>query len=348
MKFLIAGLGSIGQRHVRNLRSVLGGEAELSAFRARGGALVINEGMTTLESTSPEAHYGLRSYTDLDRALEEKPDGVFVCTPTALHLEVARKAVARGCAVFMEKPLSDRLDGLSELEEEIARKKTPVLVGYQLRFHPAMKRLKQLISEGALGPILSARIEFGEYLPGMHPYEDYRIGYAARKDLGGGVILCIIHELDALLHLFGDAQRVCAFGGKMSGLEIDVEDVAEILVETNLDGRRIPVSVHLDFIQRPPRRKYRIVGEKAVVEWDYFSNFLRIIDAETRQASEIGFPGFERNQMFIDETKHFIACVQGKETPVANFGDGVRSLRLALAAKESIRTGQVVNPSHVG
>lgn len=343
MKFLIAGLGSIGQRHVRNLRAALGNDAEIIAYRSRGLPLVLSEKMTTVPGAEPESHYGIKSFTDLEQALDMKPDAVFICNPTRFHIPVALAAAKRGCALFIEKPLSDSREGLEELRREVATRKLTVLVGYQLRFHPAFKKLKELIENGSLGKIISAHMEFGEYLPDMHPYEDYRGEYAARKDLGGGVVLCFIHEIDALIHLFGEAKRIFALGGKRSALEMDAEDTADILIEAGLNEVKIPVNVHLDFVQRPPRRRYRIIGESASVEWDYFTNKILIMTTSDRKVEEISFSGFERNQMFTDELQHFLACIDGREQPEVSFESGMKSLEVALLIKESMSSGKVIN-----
>ena len=88
-------------------------------------------------------------------------------------------------------------------------------------------------------------------MPGWHPYEDYRALYAARADLGGGVVLSQIHEFDYLYALFGLPRRLFAIGGHLSHLEIDVEDVASTLMEFNVDGHILPVHLQQDYLQRP-------------------------------------------------------------------------------------------------
>ena len=89
--------------------------------------------------------------------------------------------------------------------------------------------------EGRLGRLLAARVHFGEYLPAWHPWEDYRQGYAARADLGGGVLLTQCHSLDYLPWLVGEVESVWGFVGKLSDLEVDVDDTAEIGLR--FDGR---------------------------------------------------------------------------------------------------------------
>jgi predicted dehydrogenase len=169
--------------------------------------------------------------------------------------------------------------------------------------------------------------------------------YASRADLGGGVILSQIHELDYVYWLFGMPKRVFALGGHLTRLEVDVEDTASILLECSVDGRAIPVHVHQDYIQRPPSRTCEIVGDAGKILIDLRLLTLMAYDGEGNLIESSENPGFERNQLFLDEMTHFLACVEGRESPRVSIRDGARSLAIALAAKESIATGQVVDLS---
>jgi predicted dehydrogenase len=345
MKALIAGLGGIGQRHVRNLRTLLGGEVEILAYRIRKLDRVLTEEFEIEEGIPVEDKYNIEVYADLDRALEQKPHAVLVCNPTSLHLPVALAAARAGCHLFIEKPLSHNYDDVEELISLVERQRLIALVGYQMRFHPALMRLRSLLCRKSIGRVLAVNVEVGEYLPGWHPYEDYRAMYASRSDFGGGAILSQIHELDYLYWLFGVPSRVFAMGGHLSSLEIDVEDVAAISMEFNVDGRNLPVHVHQDYLQRPPSRTCRVIGDAGKIIVDFNVPSLQVFDVQGQLSESRGFDGFKRNQMFLDETKHFLACIAGKEEPVVNLRAGAQSLRMALAAKESLQTGKAVELS---
>ena len=120
----------------------------------------------------------------------------------------------------------------------------------------------------------------GEYLPAMHPYEDYRDLNYSRRDQGGGVILMQIHDLDMVYALFGLPRRAFALGGRRSSLEIDVEDTVAMLLDC--DG--VPVQVSQDFVRRPPVRRYEVIGERAVTVWDVGRGTLTI---QSPDASEL-------------------------------------------------------------
>jgi predicted dehydrogenase len=215
------------------------------------------------------------------------------------------------------------------------------LVGFQLRFHPCLRFGQELIEKKAIGSLLAIRMEVGEYLPGWHTFEDYRQSYASRRELGGGVILSQIHELDLVYWLFGMPRRVFALGGHWSSLEIDVEDTASILLECQYAGRPLPVHVQQDYVQRPPRRTYQIVGDQGMILIDLHGLEVRIIRNGMGEAVR-HFEGFQRNQLFVDELRHFLACLRGVEKPVVSVQDGAQSLRIALGAHQSIETGKVI------
>ena len=345
MRFLVVGLGGIGQRHVRNLRTLLGPDAEILAYRVRRDSPTLTDSLGIESGGSVEDKYDLTVFADLDTALGEGPDAVLICNPSSLHMPVALKAARAGRALFIEKPISNTTEGTDELIDLVESQRLVGLVGYQMRFHPSLQRAHALLEAGAIGRVVAVRIEVGEYLPGWHTYEDYRQMYASRADLGGGVILSQIHELDYVYWLFGMPTRVFAVGGHLTRLEVDVEDTASILLECSVDGRAIPVHVHQDYIQRPPSRTCEVIGDAGKILVDLRQLTLTAFDADGSITESSSNPGFERNQLFLEEMTHFLACLEGRETPRVSVRDGARSLAIALGAKQSIETGQVVDLS---
>jgi len=327
MKILIVGLGGIGQRHARNLRAILGDSLELLAWRVRRLGHVITPTLQSDSSRNVEHEYNIRVFDDLGRALAEKPDAAFICNPTSLHVSTALACTEAGCHLFLEKPVSHSLAGLRELLHTVESRQLIALVGYQLRFHPSLRALSETLAARSIGRVLAVRATVGEYLPGWHAYEDYRNMYAASARLGGGVILSQIHEFDYLYSLFGLPRTVYSLGGHWSNLEIDVEDNASTLMEFLVEDK--PVAVHLqqDYLRRPPIRQCELIGDQGAFVADFAA------------------PGFDRNQLFLDQTKHFLACLAGRESPLVDLRAGMQSLRMALAAKESIASGKPVTLS---
>ena len=341
MRILLAGLGSAGQRHARNLRALLGSSVELLAYRVRRLPHVITPDLR-IDSGDVEARYSIRTFTDFDEALGAKPDVVFVTNPTSLHLPVALAAARAGCHLFIEKPLSDTLTRVDELIDEIERRELVCAVGYQWRFHPAFALVRCRLQARAIGTLLAARLQFGEYLPGWHPYEDYRQMYASRRALGGGVVLAQIHDLDIAYAFFGRPLRIAAVGGHLTTLEVDVEDVASILMACGEGDHAFPVHLHQDYIRRPATRTCEIMGEAGTIGLDLQSGRVDVADADGCRVETHEF-GHDRNQLFIDEVQHFLACVRGEADPVVGVREAAVSLRMARAVLDSMSLGRMVD-----
>jgi len=341
-KALFVGLGSIGQRHLRNLRKLLGDSIDIMAYRASRSVPLLDENRCVVEGESVSDRYNVREFDDYDKALSEKPDMVFVTNPSSMHIETALKAAEAGCHLLIEKPLGNNAEGLEKLIECVERNNLIVLVAYQLRFHPGLKKVEDWLKEKRIGKLISAQLIHGENLTGFHPYEDYRISYASRKDLGGGVVLSQIHEFDYALRLFGKPRRIFALGGKSSQLEIDVEDNASALMECEVDGSVLPVSLSLDFIQKPPHRTCVIIGEKGRIVCELHDSKTVLLEtAEPEKCESFSFSELDKNRLFLDELTHFMDAIEGKAKPVVDLKSGSDSMQMALATLESIKTGEV-------
>jgi predicted dehydrogenase len=324
MKWLIVGLGSIGRRHLNNLAAL--GENEIMLFR-------------THRSTLPDDE--LAAYpveTSLEAALAHQPDAVIIANPTALRLDVAIPAAQAGCHLLLEKPVAAKLDErVNVLKRSVDQARVATLVGFQFRFHPVLEKLKASLAAGIIGQPLTFRAHWGEYLPGWHPWEDYRQSYAARSDLGGGVVNTLCHPLDYVRWLFGEVHSLYALTGQVSDLAVDVEDIAEITLtfESGVVG-----SVHLDYFQQPPAHWLEINGTQGYIRWDSETGIARIYITHEGRWESIEPPvGFERNALFLAEIQHFQAVINGEASSRCSLEDGIKSLVLTTAVHESARMG---------
>lgn len=342
MRILFCGLGGIGQRHLRNLKQLLGDELEVHAYRVRGQRIKLRDNLSVDEGADLERDYGVQVHHDLGQALAQRPAAAFICNPNALHVPVALECVRAGVPVFMEKPLASDLEGIDALLDEVTQRRLLFHVGYNFRFHPGLQRLKALVQSGFFGRVLSVRSEIGEYLPNWHRYEDYRQMYAARADQGGGVILSQIHEMDLIYWFFGLPRSIVTHGGHLSHLEIDVEDTASSLMRCEGTHGSFPILLHQDYLQRPPVRRFKIVGDAGYAEIDLLANRLQVFGAEGDLFEQDNFSGFARNDMFMAQAQHFLDCLRGKASPAVTLHDGLQSLRLALAALRSLKEGREV------
>lgn len=326
MKFLIAGLGSIGRRHLRNLVEL--GEEDILLYRTH---------QATLSDADLDAYPAV---TDLQEAIEQKPDAVIISNPTALHVGVAIPCAKAGCALFLEKPLSTSMEGLHELNRSLQATGKPALVGFQFRFHPAFQQIARWIRDGVIGRVISSNVYWGEYLPDWHPWEDYRLSYSARKELGGGVVLTLCHPIDYLRWLLGEVCEISAFVGKISDLELEVEDAAEI---TMRHASGALSHIHLDYYTRPKIHTLEISGSNGAIVWDEASNETRYFsDAEKRWIAFRPSQDFERNDLFLAEMRHFLAVLKNQEEPQCLFSDGIRVQEIIMSAYQSSEHKQSV------
>jgi predicted dehydrogenase len=326
MKFIIVGLGSIGRRHLRNLVAL--GERDITLLRSH-------------RSTLPDEELaGFPVETDLRRALDLKPDAVIIANPTSLHLDVAIPASEAGCHILLEKPISHSFERVNELEEALQRGGGKILVGFQFRYHPMLQKTASLLAERAIGRVLSFRAQYNEYLPACHPWEDYRQGYAARADLGGGAILTFCHPLDYLRWLLGEVESLWAFVDRLSDLELSAEDTAEIGLRFTSGAIG---SVHLGYNQQPPAHWLEIVGTQGTLHWDNADGILHVYREAHETWEDIAPPDvFDRNTMFLNEMMHFLSVVRGETSPLCTLDDGKRTLQLAMDAQSSSEQGQMI------
>src|SRR5207237_1658210 len=176
----IIGLGGVGQRHVRNLRALLGNDVELLAYRVRRLSHIVTPTLDVDRIRDVETEYDIHVFARLEEALARRPAVAFICNPTSLHVQTALMCARAGCDLFIEKPISNDFAGVPELLQDVQRLGRIVMVGYQLRFHPCFVALQRLLREGDIGSPFSVRAVVGEYLPGWHRYQHYRSMYAAR------------------------------------------------------------------------------------------------------------------------------------------------------------------------
>ncbi|HUV14931.1 MAG TPA: Gfo/Idh/MocA family oxidoreductase [Pelolinea sp.] len=325
MKFLIAGLGSIGRRHLRNLVEL--GESDILLYR-------------THQSTLPDDD--LNQFiveTDLYKALEQKPDAVIISNPTVFHMDIAIPAAKAGCGLFVEKPLAHHTDDLFPLEDILNTKKNRFFSAFQFRFNPGLRKVKEILDSRMAGRPYSFNACWGEYFPDWHPWEDYRSSYAARKDLGGGVVLTLCHPLDYLRWMFGDPVELYAVTGNASDLELEVEDFADVLIQF---GEGVSGSLHLDYYRRDKKQDLEIVCADGTIYWEYSSSIVTVIFKDGERKVFPAPEGYERNTMFLDEMAHFLEILKGSGSPVCTYEDGKRAMEFAWGIIHSGRYQQRV------
>lgn len=323
---LIVGLGSIGQRHARNLARL--GTKQLLAVRSGHGTRPI------------PADLPIETFGCYEDALARRPDIGIVCTPTSLHVGAADTMIAAGLDVLVEKPISHSIEGVDHLIERASDSSRLLGVAYPLRFHPLVQTARQWLADDRLGPVRYARASVSQYPPSWMPGRDYRESYAVREALGGGCVRTFIHEIDLLYYLFGMPTSVIATTGHVSSLDTDAEDVAEIA----LTYRGMIGSVHIDYVQRSALRSrfLQLVGERASLWLDLHQHTLQLYEAPHRR-DETRLDGFDFNTLHMNEVADFISCAETRSPVNADGRAALSGLQCAVAALESAKSGRRVD-----
>jgi predicted dehydrogenase len=313
MKALVAGLGSIGTRHARNLRAL-------------GVETVMGYDPDAARRQVFDAEFGGKSFADLSVALAEPSDLAVIASPNRFHVEQALAAARAGRHLLIEKPLSHNMDGVRELIDEVGKRGLFCHVGSNWKFHPAFQRMKALLADGAVGRLTGAQIIAGLWLPDWHPLEDYRRMYAARRDLGGGVIRDT-HELDYLTWLMGPARCLTGLARRSGVLDIETEDVAVAAIELESG---VLVSLLTDYIQRDYRRRYLMSGDGGTVEWDFQSARVDHFDAARKTTKSFDCAVADINEMYVEQSRHVLAGIAGGLPPVTPLSHALHVLELQI------------------
>jgi len=323
---LIVGGGSIGKRHLRNL-------------------LALGEKDITVIETNPERakeieqEFAVPTVPNIMTAFATRGFQIaFVCSPSRFHVEQAIFCAEHGCDLFIEKPLSHILDHVAELLAVVRKKNLITMVGSNWKFYPLFQKLKELLDGGAIGNILSARCQFGQYLPDWHPWEEHRQGYSANKELGGGILLDS-HEFDYLTWFLGPVKTLACFADRVGDVTVDTEDVAEVMLKFASGAMG---EIHLDYLQRFYQRNYEFFGASGTIKWDV--NEKRVV-LQTKDKEAQVFPlaeSYDLNTMYVEEVKHFLQCVKDRKETLTPVEVGAEVLRLICAAKESAEKGIVM------
>lgn len=323
LRVLVIGCGSIGRRHIGNLIVLNAGE--ILAFDVRSD-----------RRDEIEGQFGVKVLDRLEDAWDRRPDAALITVPTPLHVPMALQAAEHGCHLLIEKPLSDRLDGVDRLLDVVSRERLVTLVGCNMRFHPGPARVKQLIDGGDIGRVIAARIQTGSYLPDWRPGTDYRKSYSAFAEHGGGAILDCIHEIDLALWYFGPGQLVAAACLAAESLGLEVEGLAEILIRHESG---VLSSVHLNFVQRDYRRSCQIIGTDGTLYWDFEDARVRCSRPRDGWRVFDQPTGWDTNQMYLDELAYFLRCMYDGADTFSSVRHGIAALQIALAAKGDEREG---------
>lgn len=315
-RILVLGCGSIGRRHLNNLRVLWDGQL-----------LAYDPHFERLQKVAQET--GAVACSSIEEGLDQKPQAVLICTPPHLHLALARQALEAGAHLFIEKPISHTVEGVTELLEAARLRSRIVQVGYHLRFHPALWQLKEWIRQGCIGRVLAVWAEFGQYLPDWRPNDNYEENYITRAATGGGILLDASHEIDYLRWIFGEIDGVTAMMDHVSSLKMETEDLA--ILWLRFAGGAVG-TLHLDCIQRGYTRRCKVIGEEGTLLWDY-SEGLRLLRAGAKEWEIV--PIYEEpNAIYQKELAAFLSSLRQETPPAVSGEEALRVLEVIAVCRQ--------------
>jgi len=316
MKVLFIGLGSIGTRHYNCLKKIKDKyNLEFISFK------------TNMNKDNIQNHEDIKYFYNIEEALMEKPNCAIVSNPTSRHIESAIKCAQNDIHLFIEKPLSNSLENIEKLTTLVEKKKLITLMGCNLRYHPGLIELKNIIQISQFGKVYDFDIAVGSYLPQWRPWQDYSNSYSARKELGGGVVLDLIHEIDYSYWLFGEFGKFKSYVEKVSNLNIETEDIAKIIIRTKNHSLG---TISLNYYRRIPQRRISVNFEEASVILDMVSNKLTIESSNTTvKAYEV-----DRDYTYEIQMKAFIDNIIQTKQPENSIFEGLKVLKYAINIKQ--------------
>lgn len=325
-RILIVGLGSIGKRH-KELVHQLFPNAEVEVLRLRDKTQILDSDIEFL--------------TTIQDAKEFSPDIAVLCTPSTSHVSLGLDLAKSGAHLLVEKPISQSSEGVLELLEECASKNVVLMVGYNLRYLKSLQEFRRHVSEGLIGNTLSVRCEVGQYLPNWRPKMDYRKSVSAKRELGGGVLLELSHEIDYLRWIFGEVDWVRATLLRQSELEIDVEDTVHLTLgfEKSTSGKHLIANLNMDFVRHDTTRSCIVIGDRGSLRWDGISGEVSLFHADRKTWETLFANDNGIEETYILEWQDFIKAIKEKRSPAVTGEDGLRVVEIIEAARLSSKSG---------
>jgi len=316
-KAIVIGNGSIALRHRKNLK-LLFPDLFIIAVPARG------------EISNQNIEFADQIILDLKEAIKEKVDIAIVASPAPFHAMHAKPLLIAGIPSLIEKPVTSNVQDAQELIKIQVETGTPTSIGYCLRYLPSSIKMKELLEQGIIGNIYNAFVSVGQYLPDWRVSKKYQNSVSSKKNLGGGVLLELSHEIDYIQWLLGLMRVQYAQLRSSSELNLEVEELADVVLVSDTGT---VCNIHLDFLQKKASRTCSFIGEKGKLEWDLLSNK---IELHTKKSSVclLNKIGWDSNQMYLSLLLDFLNLVEGRKNSSIDLEQATKTIELI----ESIKT----------
>ncbi|ALC97465.1 Gfo/Idh/MocA family oxidoreductase [Capnocytophaga ochracea] len=303
MKVLIIGLGSIALKHIKALQELYP-SVVIYALRRKGEP---SKGIK-----------GVIEIFDMDEIAVDTLSFILISNPTAVHYDTIQKVIRYKKPLFIEKPLFGALSKeANDLVMEVGRQGILTYVACNLRFLESIVKIKNLLIGKRVNEV---NVYCGSYLPDWRPNVDFRKVYSANKEMGGGVHIDLIHELDYVYWLFGVPIHTQSFFSNKSSLNITAYDYANYLWEYD----DFSVSVVLNYYRRESKRTLEVLTEEGTYLVDLLKNTISYNDKLVFQSSQLSL------QTYTAQMQFFVEEILNKQTKFNTIVEANKILELCL------------------
>lgn len=322
-RVLIIGVGSIGERHLRCFQQT--GRADVSLVE-------VNPALRQ----SVADRYGITTaWANLDDALVHPPDIAVVATPAPFHVAMTQQLVERGVHVLIEKPLSIREDGLDSLAAAIDQNGVTVGVAYVMRHHPLLQRMRSAIHSGRFGKHVQIVVVSGQHFPLYRPA--YRDIYYKDHATGGGAIQdALTHLMNAGEWLVGPVTKLVADADHKVLDGVTVEDTVHVITR----HADVMGSFSLNQHQAPNETTITVICENGTARLEWHAHRWRWMTEPGSEWQDETISPLERDTLFIAQANAFLDAIEQHQPVACSLAEGRQTLRVNLAALQSVTTGQ--------
>lgn len=334
MNFLIIGLGSMGKRRVRCLKAL--GITTVAGFDQREDR--------RLESRE---RYGIQTFADINQAMSEfHPGALIISVPPDAHHVYIKMAAEKGLHFFVEASVVDT--DMDLIKDMVKVKNIIAAPSATMTFHPAIKKIIEIVKSGSLGMISNIIFHSGQYLPDWHTYENVSDYYVSNPATGGAREI-VPFELTWITHLLGFPKRVC--GNVRKTINIEGAERIDDTYNFLLDYETFLATVTIDVVSRSATRRLLINGDRKQLIWDWNQKDIQIYDPVNGQwhtheyqmiNAETGYNPNIGENMYIDELQAFISAIEEKVPFVNTMENDHNMLKLLYAVERADKTKQYV------
>jgi len=338
LNLLVIGCGSIGERHIYNLKKM--GVKKLAICD-----------IDKQRSNYVSKKYKIKNFYDLNSALAYKPDVSFICTYPTSHVSIAKNCIQSNSHVFIEKPISSNLKGVRNLLQTADRRGVKVAVGYNTRFDKGLNLIKKQLQKSKIFPLLSIHSQFGNNIRYWHPGTKFQEHYILKK--GSGIILDDSHEYDYIRWLLNDeVDSVYCQIKKMKSIKTQTDSLASFLLKFK---NGVIANLITDYVRPKYERHCEIIGEKGSFTWEQiplsksswknYSSKLRIKTTRNLVRGQISYHKTilsQVNETYEKEIEHFFSSIKDDKKSIIDGWSALKTLEIGIAALKSATQNKII------